>query len=219
MKPSSLALLLLLAACHHVALAPGSEPEGVRVTLDEATALVRARIFEDRPGLNESVETRLSEHTTDELWERLGAQLFVVEGGELRCESYLVREHRVHPLCNGYGGHGVQSACVTDLDADGEPELSYTYSWGSGIHRSLVGVCGFEGDAFWNEEADVAYVGDLFVRKESDTRVLVEIGDYGWTFGEWSPVAAFGELVLTGGAPRVDLAELAPEHARAVWRP
>ena len=217
----ALALLLSSSSCRHVSLSPDPGEDAARVSLAEATALVRTRIFEDRPDMNPSVQAPLAERTTDEMWDRLGVQLFVVTEGVAECESFLVRRGRVHSFCGGFGGHGIQSACVTDLDSDGEPELTYTYSWGSGIHRSLVGVSRFVDDELRMEDAEVAYVGDLFVRKESDALAIVEIGEYGWEFGAWNATARFGEVELARegdrSVPRVRLAELSEEHAGRIW--
>ncbi len=196
---------------------------GVRVDLDSAQRLVRAFVFEECPDMNPLVEVPLDELTTEEMWERLEVQLFSVTDGVRAGNSYLVHEGRVLALCGGLGGHGIQSACVTDFDADGVPELTYTWSWGSGIHRTHVGICRLDGSALIQEEVPVVYRGDLFVRQISSSRVAVEIGDYDWEFGKWHPVAALGELTVApdGGLlrPEISLVELAPEHRRALWRP
>ena len=184
--------------------------------------MVRAQIFEDKPTMNRSIETPLIELTTDEVSRRLGVQVFQVTEGVRACASYLVFGGRAHLLCGGIGGHGIQSMCVTDLDSDGAPELTYTYSWGSGIHRSLVGVVCIDDGRLLREEAPLAFVGDLFVRKESDSRVLVEIGTYGWEFSSWTPEAQLGAIeVERDGSrllPRIELVPLSEEHTRAIWK-
>lgn len=55
------------------------------------------------------------------------------------CESLLLYKDQVYPLGEWFGGLGVTSFAVTDLNKDGSFELYFTYSWGSGIPRSLVG--------------------------------------------------------------------------------
>ncbi|WP_138754516.1 M56 family metallopeptidase [Paenibacillus sinopodophylli] len=52
--------------------------------------------------------------------------------------SFLLYEGVVYPLGEELGGFGVTSMALDDLDSDGKMELFFTYSWGSGIHRSLV---------------------------------------------------------------------------------
>lgn len=50
--------------------------------------------------------------------------------------SFLLYEGNIHPLGEWFGGLGVTSMALADLDGDGKQELYFTYSWGSGIHRS-----------------------------------------------------------------------------------
>lgn len=220
----AVALIGFVVACRHGPLEkePATTPQAERVGLEEATAMVRAQIFEETPTMNRSVETPLVELTTDEVSRRLGVQVFQVTEGVRACASYLVFGGRAHWLCGGIGGHGVQSMCVTDLDGDGTPELTYTHSWGSGIHRSLVGVACIEDDQLIREEAPLAFVGDLFVRKESDSRVIVEIGRYGWEFSTWTPEAQLGvvEVERNGSwlRPRIELVPLSEDHTRALWK-
>jgi len=54
--------------------------------------------------------------------------------------SFLLAGGEVHILCNYWGGWGVTSAVPWDYDDNGVLDLLYTYSWGSGIHRSHVAV-------------------------------------------------------------------------------
>ncbi|WP_042167904.1 hypothetical protein [Paenibacillus gorillae] len=50
--------------------------------------------------------------------------------------SFLLYEGVVYPLGEWFGGFGVTSLSLADLDGDGRSELYFTYSWGSGLHRS-----------------------------------------------------------------------------------
>lgn len=54
--------------------------------------------------------------------------------------SFLLADGEVYILCNYWGGRGVTSALPWDYDGNGVMDLLYTYSWGSGIHRSHVSV-------------------------------------------------------------------------------
>ncbi len=228
MKTHAAAILAALlvglpAACGHLPLdrEPPESPRAERVRLAEATAMVRASIFAEQPTMNESMVAPLVELTTEEMWQRLGVQLFQVTDGVAECNTYLVFGGGAHLLCGGFGGHGIQSACVTDLDRDGSPELTYTYSWGSGRHRSLIAVARVDGERLLQEEVQLAFAGDLFVRREADSRVGVEIGRYGWEFCQWTPEARLGviEVQPDGGQlrPRIELAPLSEEHAAALW--
>jgi hypothetical protein len=53
--------------------------------------------------------------------------------------SYLMYEGRVYLLGHYFGGVGVMDIKLCDLNQDGQPELLYTYSFGSGVHRSMIG--------------------------------------------------------------------------------
>lgn len=52
------------------------------------------------------------------------------------CASFLLYGGKVYPMGSWLGGLGVTSMKLADLNGDGEDELYFTYSWGSGIHRS-----------------------------------------------------------------------------------
>ena len=54
--------------------------------------------------------------------------------------SYLLQGDQYYPLCSMWGGWGVTSALPWDYDDNGVLDLLYTYSWGSGLHRSHVTV-------------------------------------------------------------------------------
>jgi hypothetical protein len=38
-----------------------------------------------------------------------------------------------------FGGYGVTSMALADLDDDNQYEFYFTFSWGSGLHRSQIG--------------------------------------------------------------------------------
>jgi len=50
--------------------------------------------------------------------------------------SFLLCEGAVYELGESLGGRGVVDMALGDLNGDGTQELYYTYSWGSGMHRS-----------------------------------------------------------------------------------
>ncbi len=52
------------------------------------------------------------------------------------CATFLLYEGKVYPLGEWFGGFGVTSMALADLDGDRNSELYFTYSWGSGLHRS-----------------------------------------------------------------------------------
>lgn len=59
------------------------------------------------------------------------------------CETFLLYDGEIYKLGGGFGGYGVTSFAISDIDTDGNEELYFTFSWGSGIHRSQVGYFDF----------------------------------------------------------------------------
>lgn len=78
---------------------------------------------------------------------------------DLTCSCLLVYDGKTYPLGDCFGGFGVTSFAITDLDKDGSFELYFTFSWGSGIPRSQVGYFDtasketviFDFENFWGE--------------------------------------------------------------------
>lgn len=54
-------------------------------------------------------------------------------------QSFIMYDGKVYSIGECFGGFGITSMALADLNRDGEYELYYTFSWGSGIHRSQVG--------------------------------------------------------------------------------
>lgn len=52
------------------------------------------------------------------------------------CASFLLYEDKIYPLGAGFGGYGLTSMALADLNGDEMQELYFTYSFGSGLHRS-----------------------------------------------------------------------------------
>lgn len=64
---------------------------------------------------------------------------FTIYKFDQSCASYLEYDDKIYSLGKWFGGYGVVSFAVADMNHDGCSELYFTYSWGSGIHRSMVG--------------------------------------------------------------------------------
>ena len=183
-------------------------------------------MLEEDPDRRRPVTAALKEVTPEEVWERMGAQLFVVTEGAYVLDAWLVRGDAAWRLCTGFGGFGLHTALATDLDGDREPELTFTSSWGSGIHRSLVSVARFVEGELVIECPDVACLDDLTVERAADGRVVVSFAETDWTTewpvpGEWVAVAELGTLTVRpeGGAlgPVIELCELTDEQSDRLW--
>jgi hypothetical protein len=73
--------------------------------------------------------------TPDSFGQNPGYSIFKYD---LSCASFLLYENDVYPLGEWFGGIGVTSMALDDLNDDGNQELYFTYSFGSGLHRSHI---------------------------------------------------------------------------------
>jgi len=63
---------------------------------------------------------------------------YAVYKQEDSCISFLRFEGEFYELGQWFGGYGVTSFALSDVNGDGAQELYFTCSWGSGLHRSHV---------------------------------------------------------------------------------
>lgn len=56
------------------------------------------------------------------------------------CMTFVLIDNQVYPLGLSFGGYGFVNAVPCDFDNDGNKDLLYAYSWGSGVHRSVISV-------------------------------------------------------------------------------
>jgi hypothetical protein len=159
--------------------APG-EAGPARLTPAQAVKAVRAHLF----GPGAANDLTLRELTTDQVWKRLGVQVFQVASETREGETFVIRRGRVIPIGRAFGGPGVTSLCVADLKRDGRPWLFYSFAWGSGVHRSQVGAL----DCLAAEPKEVIATpanfsfADFFVGCPDDRTVRVTAG--GRTVGQ-----------------------------------
>ena len=113
----------------------------------------------------------LRDVTPEEVLETTGCHIFKDPDS---CESYLADGERCSVLGTGFGGYGFTSAVPWDYDENGTVDLLYTYSWGSGMHRSHLSLF----DRTKREEQmlyvyypwdEKVYGSDLVVKHETDS--------------------------------------------------
>ena len=85
---------------------------------------------------NEYENDELYNITPQEITDKYGFRIFKYSHN---CETFLEYNGNVYILGTGFGGNGTTSFAVTDLNNDGNIEIYFTYSWGSGMHYSQVG--------------------------------------------------------------------------------
>jgi hypothetical protein len=89
------------------------------------------------------------------------------------CESFLLFEGESYPIGRGFGGYGITSMALADLDKDGTQELYYTYSWGSGMHRAQVAY--FNPVTRKERSFDFAHInGDMVLAADASGLTLYE---------------------------------------------
>ncbi len=165
-------------------------------SLDELRRRVREAIFASTPTMNPEAVFPIRELTTDAVWEQLGAQLVQVTEGPRQYQGFVIRGSRVERIGVAVGGFGLVSFCVADISGDGQPDLAYSFSWGSGIHRSRVAYADLTGATLVEHVAPEAcfQMSDMAVGNAADGGVEVMLND-----------AVIGRLVATSADPGVRL--------------
>lgn len=73
--------------------------------------------------------------TPENIKKRSGYSVFKFD---ISCASFLLYDGEVYPMGEWFGGWGVTSMALCDMNGDGLKELYFTFSFGSGLHRSQV---------------------------------------------------------------------------------
>lgn len=81
------------------------------------------------------------------------------------CASFLLYDNLIYPLGEFFGGLGIVDIKLCDFDNNGKSDLLYTYSWGSGLHRSLIGH--FNLETRKETTLDYAYLNEDMVLKKT----------------------------------------------------
>lgn len=124
------------------------------------------------------------EYPVADLQQTVGVRLFLVNGEML----FAYGHGQVRKFGLTFGGHGLMSAVVLDK------ALFYTYSFGSGLHRSHVGRMTFEDGAFRILESCAYFNHDLFVVK-TNQGIRIDVGDFE-QFNSWRPIRRLGRPEL-----------------------
>ena len=113
----------------------------------------------------------LADVTPEDVLETTGCRIFKDPEG---ADAFLLDGQRLCELGTGFGGYGLTSAVPWDYDENGTADLLYTYSWGSGMHRSILALY----DRTKREKQELytyypwdweAYGSDLVVKHETDS--------------------------------------------------
>jgi len=159
--------------------------------------IYRMHLFAVQPKFNPAVTFVFEELTIAGLWDALEVQIFLVK--------YLVRESamtgdpficwhgKIFPFVERTGSTSILSGVVAG-DA-----LYYSYSWGSGMDRSLVGRLKMkDGQPAW-QDSEARLFAKMFVDKSSDGRIRV-VGGSRQTFlgfNRWDDTSTLGWIDLS----------------------
>ena len=138
------------------------------------------------------------------------AQVFVITSGFWQYQAFVIQNNVATPLGSSFGWWGLMSMCVTDLDQGGKPELLFTYSWGSGLHRSRVAI--WNGGKSITQAATTVGRYDLIVEKIDDSHVHLAYGKFNGYTGEFDRLGDFGTAQLTNGMNGQQLKLLPPKR-------
>ncbi len=134
----SLLSICLLSGCaktpeEETAVLPVLAPES---ELSVTSSKEQVEEFEKIAGFTEFSDHECFNITPDFIAENSEFQIFKYSKWT---ESFLMYEGEVYSIGNCFGGYGIMSMALADLNGDGQYELYDTFSWGSGIHRSQIG--------------------------------------------------------------------------------
>lgn len=194
-SPRSFSLFVSLGLSVILAIGVSGEAAETRAEKEgDLAELVRQWAFDAKPGLREKgVRLEIEPYPVPGLEDALDLDLLLVrfvsaENGEQFNEAILIhREGTLTPFASAFGGFGLMSAVVH------EESLYYSYSFGSGIHRSHVGVLSKnEAGKLELRESGGYFSDDLFVRVKEGA-IVVESGRYE-DFNQWKSAKPFGTV-------------------------
>jgi hypothetical protein len=121
-----------------------------RLSLEAATVLIRAHLLAADPQILPAIDYPLEETTPDEVFAKMGVQMFKVIGAFETGQDYIVQDGQVTRIGTYWGGGGIidvaRTVKLVERDGDGgghnnrRYELHYTYSTGSGVSILMQGV-------------------------------------------------------------------------------
>ena len=140
----------------------------------------------------------ISDITPENVKKEIGCQIFKVN---YTCESYVIHKGELFRIGFGFGGYGVVTLTTCDFEEDGQKDLIYTFSWGSGLHRSHIGIFDFSGKKeIWLDFVQLNE--DITLEKLSDNSFNVYTADLEMKeeLNFTKPIIAQKEIVAKVGA-------------------
>ena len=191
-----------------------------KISPDSMSALVWAYSLATIPNLNPNFQLTITEYDVKDLYDSLGVQVFKADflsqdGTWFRSGEYIYRNGTVTPFASDFGGWGLMSGVVVNRT------FYYTYSWGSGIHRSHIGCFFLDGDTLKFLDTGGFINVDLFISNCSGDSICVYTGAYK-SFNSWMLVKDNKwRVVIVNGTSLAVIdstgKEVAPNIPLATW--
>lgn len=147
-----------------------------KISIEEAEKLILAT-----PDISQSNKTdiELMEITPSNIWDQTKCQLYKIVDDYKNSETFIVKNQKAVRIGNGFGGFGVTSAVPYDVNKDGILDIVYAYSFGSGIHRSVISWIDIKSFTEHHveemPERAVVRMDDLILKIESNEVVVYRI--------------------------------------------
>ncbi len=185
------------------------------VSVSQAERLVAAWLNAHKDQCPRNDHPKLKEITTTEIRQRLRAQVFRVRDNAWTLggfDAYLVKDGKAYPMSVGFGGWGLMEMWVFDINGDSNEDLVYVYSFGSGMHRSMVEAYRFDAQSPKKIATNFAVLADIGLRKQNEHRLDV-----------YSMNLRLGELIVAGSGKHQSLdirldPKLPKEWEKRIWR-
>jgi hypothetical protein len=180
-------LCLLVTICTWLSACTGDT-----CTVAEANELIEEYIFSVSPQMNKGFKVDVREYVDDGL-SKMNVQMFKNKTTPYENYDFLISDKKVIQLGGAFGGFGITSYCISDLNNDSEYEIVYAYSHGSGISRMNIGL--------WSETLSslgslFTYRGTLKLEKNADGRIFMYDAYYDDDCDMQKTNSMIGEIVL-----------------------
>ncbi len=163
--------------------------------------LVREFAFSSKPNLNTNTEFSISRFDVKDLWEAMQVEVldiqYMIHGQSFNGFVGLYHDGKIILLAPNFGGYGLMSGMVS------KGEFYYTYSFGSGIHRSHVAKLQVHDGRLKHWDSDGFQATDLFVSGGSDGKVHVLSGKFNY-FNHWETAKDIG-TIAEGNSPTIQI--------------
>ena len=193
--PLLLRIILLVLFILPSACSPQMKTTG-KWTQKAASQAIRDYFQAQNPDLSHRTKFPVEELTTDEIWQYLTIQVFRVTGETYQNESFIFYTDTLIQMGTAFGGSGVTDMVISDLDQDNLAELFFTYSFGSGIHRTRFAVFAPKYDQDNIIECDAEYYGDTRIETKSYQDIRLKIVEYNPDGSEFEFSYTLGSLSL-----------------------